>query len=54
MDIIFLREVRADTVIGVYDWERKAAQTIEIDLEIGIPATRPAIATTSATPYTTA
>ncbi|AAQ61351.1 dihydroneopterin aldolase [Chromobacterium violaceum] len=41
MDIIFLREVRADTVIGVYDWERKAAQTIEIDLEIGIPSDTP-------------
>ncbi|CUA86689.1 MULTISPECIES: dihydroneopterin aldolase [Gulbenkiania] len=38
MDIIFLREVRAETVIGVYDWERTAPQTIEIDLEIGIPS----------------
>lgn len=41
MDIIFLREVRADTLIGVYDWERKAPQTIELDLDIGIPSEVP-------------
>ena len=41
MDIIFLREVRADTVIGVYDWERQTTQTIEIDLDIGIPSETP-------------
>jgi dihydroneopterin aldolase len=41
MDIIFLREVRADTVIGVYDWERLAPQTIELDLDIGIPTEVP-------------
>ena len=35
MDIIFLREVRVDTVIGVYEWERRAPQTIELDLDIG-------------------
>jgi hypothetical protein len=38
MDIIFLREVRVDTVIGVYEWERRAPQTIELDLDIGIPS----------------
>ena len=41
MDIIFLREVRAETVIGVYDWERTAPQTILLDLEIGIPSEVP-------------
>lgn len=41
MDIIFLREVRAETLIGVYEWERKAPQTIEVDLEIGIPSEAP-------------
>ncbi|GAB2954990.1 MULTISPECIES: dihydroneopterin aldolase [Aquaspirillum] len=41
MDIIFLREVRLDTVIGVYDWERQAPQTIELDLDIGIPSEQP-------------
>ena len=41
MDIIFLREVRVDTVIGLYEWERHAPQTIEIDLDIGIPSETP-------------
>jgi dihydroneopterin aldolase len=37
MDIIFLRELKVDTLIGVYDWEKLVPQTIQIDLEIGIP-----------------
>lgn len=41
MDIIFLRELRADTLLGVYEWERNVPQTIEIDLEIGIPSELP-------------
>ncbi|WP_028537233.1 dihydroneopterin aldolase [Paludibacterium yongneupense] len=38
MDIIFLREMRAETIIGVYEWERINPQTIELDLDIGIPS----------------
>lgn len=38
MDIIFLREMRAETIIGIYDWEKTTPQTIEIDMEIGIPS----------------
>ena len=34
MDIIFLRELRVDTVIGIYDWEREIRQEIVIDLEM--------------------
>ncbi len=34
MDIIFLREMRVETVIGVWDWERKIRQTVSIDLEM--------------------
>ena len=34
MDIVFIRELRADTVIGVHDWERKVRQTVVLDLEI--------------------
>jgi dihydroneopterin aldolase len=34
MDIIFLRDLRVDTVIGIYDWERAIRQTIRIDLEM--------------------
>ena len=35
MDIIYLRDLRIDTVIGIYDWERKMKQTIILDLEMG-------------------
>jgi dihydroneopterin aldolase len=32
-DRIFLRELTTETIIGVYDWERRVKQTIVIDLE---------------------
>lgn len=35
MDIIFLRGLQIETVIGIYDWERKIRQTVIIDLEMG-------------------
>jgi len=34
MDIIFLRGLRVDTVIGIYDWERRIKQTVVLDLEM--------------------
>lgn len=37
MDIIFLHEYKLDLVIGVYAWERHLPQTIQLDLEIGLP-----------------
>lgn len=37
MDVIFIKEFRAETVIGIYEWERNIPQPIEIDVEIGIP-----------------
>ena len=37
MDTIFLRELKIDTLIGVYDWERLVPQTLQIDLDIGLP-----------------
>lgn len=39
MDIIFINDLRLDMLIGVYDWERKVPQTVQLDLEIGIPDT---------------
>tara|TARA_Y100000817_G_C16605416_1_gene432674 strand:- start:146 stop:505 length:360 start_codon:yes stop_codon:yes gene_type:complete len=35
MDIIFIKELCVETVIGIYDWERKIKQMICIDLELG-------------------
>lgn len=34
-DTIFLREMRIDTIVGIWDWERKIRQTVSIDLEMG-------------------
>lgn len=34
MDIIFLKDLRIETVIGIWDWERKIRQTVAIDLEM--------------------
>ena len=34
MDIIFISEMKIDTVIGIWDWERKIRQTVVIDLEM--------------------
>ena len=34
MDLIFLRDMKVETVIGVWDWERKIRQTVSIDLEM--------------------
>ena len=35
MDIIYLRDLRIETIIGIYDWERSIRQTVAIDLEMG-------------------
>ncbi len=34
MDIIFIHDLRIDTVIGVYDWERRIKQTVILDVEL--------------------
>lgn len=34
MDIIFLGGLEADTIIGIYDWERETKQTLVFDIEM--------------------
>ena len=34
MDIIFLHDLKIDTVIGIWEWERKIRQTVSIDLDM--------------------
>ncbi len=34
MDIIYLKELNIDTVIGIYDWERRIKQTVCFDIEM--------------------
>lgn len=35
MDIVFVRGLELETVIGVFDWERDIKQKVIIDLEMG-------------------
>lgn len=34
MDIIFLHDLKVETVIGIWEWERKIRQTVAIDLDM--------------------
>ena len=35
MDIVYINDLKIDTIIGIYDWEREVRQTISLDLEMG-------------------
>ncbi len=35
MDIVYIRELEVETIIGIYDWEREQKQTVSLDLEMG-------------------
>ena len=35
MDIIFIKDLKIECVIGIWDWERATTQTVRLDLEIG-------------------
>jgi dihydroneopterin aldolase len=41
MNSIFIHDLRVETKIGVYEWERHMPQTIRIDVDIGLPSARP-------------
>ena len=34
MDTIFLRKLQIETVIGIFDWERKVKQSVFFDIEM--------------------
>ena len=38
MDTLFLRELKVETLIGIYDWERQVKQTVLIDLDLAADA----------------
>lgn len=42
MDTIFITELKLDALIGIYAWEHEVAQTIEINLELAVDASRSA------------
>ena len=42
VDIVFINDLRIETIIGIYEWERKVKQTISLDLEMGADIRRSA------------
>ena len=40
MDIIYLHNLRVETVIGVWEWERRIRQTLLIDIDLGVDVSR--------------
>ena len=42
MDIIYIKDLRIDTIIGIYDWERRVRQTVILDIEMGTDIKRSA------------
>ena len=34
-DIVYIRELEVETVIGIFDWERERRQIVSIDLDLG-------------------
>jgi dihydroneopterin aldolase len=43
MNIVYISELRINTVIGVYDWERDIKQTVVVDLEMSTDNQRAAL-----------
>ena len=33
-DIVYIRELQVETIIGIFDWEREIKQTVSIDIEM--------------------
>ena len=42
MDKIFLDELKVDTIIGIWEWERRIRQTVVIDIEMSADIARAA------------
>lgn len=42
MDLIYVRNLRIECTIGVFEWERRVRQTVAIDLDLAADAARAA------------
>ena len=42
MDIVYINDLRIETIIGIYAWEREIRQTVTIDLEMAADNRKPA------------
>jgi len=34
LDIVYIRDLRIETVIGIYDWEREIKQVVSLDIDM--------------------
>lgn len=41
-DVIFLEDLRVETIVGIWEWERKIRQTVSIDLQLSADVSRAA------------
>ena len=39
VDIIYIKDLKVETVIGIFDWERKIKQTVSLDIEMATDIT---------------
>ena len=42
MDLVFIEDLRIETIIGIYDWERTTRQVVAFDVEMAFDNTKPA------------
>lgn len=42
MDRVFIEDLRIETIIGIYDWERSTRQVVALDIEMAFDNRRPA------------
>lgn len=42
MDVVFIEDLKIETTIGIYDWEKAIRQTVALDLEMAFDNTVPA------------
>ena len=42
MDVIYIRDLKIECVIGVYEWERRVKQTVILDLDLAADIRRAA------------
>jgi dihydroneopterin aldolase len=42
MDIVYLRDLRIECIVGIYDWERRIRQAVYIDLDMAADIRRAA------------
>ena len=42
MDIVYIRDLRIETIIGIYEWEREVKQEVSFDLDMAADIRRAA------------